>query len=157
MSHVNMTVFGRDTVLGRECTRVPMRIPKRIQKQTSANTCKQMPHVRTPTEPTSNSTDQAAHCIIMVDTHIAPRASPPRALASPLNREYLPFTRASRSHTAARACLTLSPPLFALHQSPPDTLSHTDLWSCYVNDVYSSTVLCTRARTYVWAVCKTSA
>ena len=83
-----------------------------------------------------------------VDTHIASCASPARALASPLDRAYLSSTRASRSHTAACARLTLSPPPFALHKSPPDTLSHTDLWSCYVSDMYSSTVL--RCRLGLW-------
>ena len=28
------------------------------------------------------------------------------------------------------------------------TPTHTDLWSCYVSDMYSSTVLCMRASTY---------
>ena len=66
--------------------------------------------------------------LYIVDTHIASCASPARALASPLDRAYLSSTRVSRSHTAACARLTLSPPPFRLHQPPPGTHSHTSTY-----------------------------
>ena len=75
--------------------------------------------------PTQSALRLTRLTLYIVDTHIASYASPARALASPLDRAYLPSTRASRSHTAACARLTLSPPPFLPHKTPPDTLTHT--------------------------------